>query len=71
MAEFCLECWNKLMGTEDSSKKYVMSKDLDLCEECGQWKRVIVVMKRRYIFKMWIEDWIAALRERKSLNGDK
>jgi len=23
MAEFCLECWNELNGTEDSEKKYI------------------------------------------------
>ncbi len=43
MAEFCLDCWNKLNGTSDSRFRYVLSEELDLCEECGEYKRVIVV----------------------------
>ena len=49
MAEFCLNCWNKLNGTNDSKKKYVFSDGLELCEGCGEWKRVIV-MKRKYYY---------------------
>ena len=43
MAEFCLECWNKINETNDSRWRYVMSLNKDLCEECGQYKKVIVV----------------------------
>jgi len=50
MAEFCLECWNKIMETNDSPKKFIISKDMDLCEECGEWKKVIVRVKRKYVF---------------------
>ena len=46
MAEFCPECWNRLNGRKDTEKKYKMSADLDLCEGCGQWKRVIVCERR-------------------------
>lgn len=35
MAEFCLECWNKIMDTKDSKRKFVMTRDLELCEECN------------------------------------
>ena len=49
MAEFCLDCWNKIMGTTDSPKKYIISKEPDFCEECNEWKPVIVRMKWRYI----------------------
>ena len=42
MAEFCLDCWNKLNETRDSKWRYTFSRDEDLCEECGQHKRVIV-----------------------------
>ena len=48
MAEFCLECWNKINETNDSESKYVISKDLDLCEECGEWKNVIVAERKNY-----------------------
>lgn len=43
MAEICLECWNKRNETQDSKWRYVLSWDKDLCEECGEYKRVIVV----------------------------
>lgn len=42
MAEFCPDCWNRINGSEDDKKKYVLSKDLDLCEGCGEWKHVII-----------------------------
>lgn len=46
MAEFCLDCWNKLNKTRFTEKEYVLSKEPDLCEECGQWKLVIVRVRR-------------------------
>ena len=48
MAEFCLACWNKINGTNDSESRYIISKDLDLCEGCGEWKRVIVMERKAY-----------------------
>lgn len=46
MAEFCLDCWNKLNNKSFTQKEYVLSKELELCEECGQWKSVIVRARR-------------------------
>lgn len=46
MAEFCLDCWNKLNETNDSKWRYVLSWNKDLCEECAQYKRVIIVERR-------------------------
>ena len=42
MAEFCMDCWNKMNETEDSPRRYVLSWELDLCEGCGEYKRVVV-----------------------------
>lgn len=42
MAEFCIDCWNKINETHDPKWRYVLSWNKDLCEECGQNKRVIV-----------------------------
>ena len=64
MAEFCVDCWNKIMGTRDAPKKYIVSKDLDLCEECGQRKQVIVRYKRRYMVADWFHEIIAPQRKR-------
>ena len=43
MAEFCLECWNRINESHDTKRRYILSVDNDLCEGCGQYKRVIVV----------------------------
>lgn len=49
MAEFCLDCWNRLNETNLTEKDVVLSSrdDMDLCEGCGQWKQVVVCMRRR------------------------
>ena len=48
MAEFCLECWNKMNDTNHSKIKYIISKDCDVCEGCGQLKNVIVMERWSY-----------------------
>ena len=42
MAEFCKECWKKMNNFNDDSIRYVLSIDLDLCEGCGEYKRVVI-----------------------------
>lgn len=56
MAEFCLECWNKIMGSDDPPQKYIFSSEPELCEECGEWKLIIIRIKQRYVFKEWKEN---------------
>lgn len=51
MAEFCLDCWNKINGTNDDAKKYIISKDLWLCEGCAKWKNVIVAERKYYYLR--------------------
>ena len=48
MDSFCLDCRNIINETEDSPKKYIISKDLDLCEGCGELKPVIVSERKFY-----------------------
>jgi len=55
MAEFCLDCWNKINGTHLTEEDAVLSDDLDFCEECEEMKPVIVTLgntrkKRRGFF---------------------
>ena len=52
MAEFCLECWNKMNHRNDSSWRYVLSWELDICEGCGEWKRVIVC-EREWLLRLF------------------
>jgi len=47
VAEFCLECWNKLNDDNLTKKDVVISKGLDLCEGCGKFKQVIICYKKR------------------------
>ncbi len=49
MAEYCLDCWNKINESEDSEKDFILSEDLDLCEGCGEWKPVIIRARKRGI----------------------
>ena len=51
MAEFCLDCWNAIMETNHTEKQFLLSKGLDFCEECGQWKHVIIRVKLSYRIK--------------------
>ncbi len=50
MAEFCLECWNKIMDTNDPKEKFILSRRPDFCEECRQWKPVIIRVKNAIAF---------------------
>lgn len=47
MSEICLECWRKISDEREPGWKYILSREFDLCEECGEWKRVIV--RERFI----------------------
>jgi hypothetical protein len=61
MAEFCLDCWNRINETNDPPGKYIISKDLDLCEGCGEYKPVIVIEKK-YYYLNWLRKIFFPLR---------
>lgn len=42
MAEFCLECWNHLHHTKYGRYDVILSFGLELCEGCGEYKRVVL-----------------------------
>lgn len=48
MAEFCVECWNKISGNNHKPRKYILSKELCLCEECGEYRRIILNERKYY-----------------------
>lgn len=58
MAEFCLDCWNRIMDSNDPPGKYIISRELDLCEECGELKPVIIRIKWRYVAAEWFSEQI-------------
>lgn len=47
MSEFCLACLNKINDTNLAEKDVIISKDIDLCEECGNLTKVVVKFKKR------------------------
>ena len=57
MAEFCVSCWNELNGTDYPEGAYVLSWDYELCEGCGEYKRVIVGRRRHYFLRMMIDQF--------------
>ena len=64
MAEFCPACWNKLNGIQAPPEAYIRSFDYELCEGCGQWKRVVVDFRRPGPLR-WLLGLIRRLRETK------
>ncbi len=64
MAEFCLACWNRINEMNANEKMYVLSKELDLCEGCGQWKPVIIRKRMQYAIKDIVQDWLPRKRNR-------
>ena len=51
MAEFCLDCWNKLNNESNTEDSCTLSDDLDFCEGCGEMKRVFISYKRPSFWK--------------------
>ncbi len=51
MAEFCFNCFNKVNEINEPESKYILSEDLCLCEECGQYKRVVMEKKAYYLYR--------------------
>lgn len=66
MSEYCVDCWNTIMETEEDPKMFILSPYLDLCEGCGQNKPVIVKVKRRYFFHLWWREHFPKNAEKKS-----
>ena len=63
MAEFCLECWNKINGTNNTESEVILSKRAEFCEECCGIKKVVIGYKckmdmrnRLYLFFMRLDE---------------
>ncbi len=57
MAAFCLDCLQKIMETDYPKNYFRISRELDFCEECQQWKRVVVSIRLRYRIAEWWKDF--------------
>ena len=47
MAEFCLDCWNKLNDTQLKPEDVTLSEELDICEGCAQIKQTMIFPFRK------------------------
>lgn len=62
MAEFCLDCLRRMDGINYKRSKFIISWERDLCEGCGQGKRVVVAERRPTLFPL-LGELIATLRD--------
>lgn len=56
MAESCLKRWNELNNRNDTERDVILSDELDLCEGCGKYCRVVEAMRQNkwlYDLKKW------------------
>lgn len=71
MAEYCPECWDRLNGTFDSKHRYVLSREKELCECCGRYRRIIITARPEYpgIFGLLVDVffWLYDLFDRRNL----
>jgi hypothetical protein len=51
MAEFCKECFLKY-NPKYAGYHLRLSRDKDLCEGCGKWKKVVETIDRGFLFDM-------------------
>lgn len=52
MAEFCRECFiGHLHPSEDEIKRIVVSDDLDLCEGCGEYRKVVTQIREKQVLE--------------------
>ena len=51
MAEFCCECMKKVFKEDIPLKEVVLSDDLELCEECNEYKRVVVSIGKESLLR--------------------
>lgn len=62
MAEFCPNCWNELNGFDDPEEAYVLSRGYELCEGCGEWKRVVVFRRKSYLLRYLLSSLIKCIK---------
>ena len=60
MAEFCRECFLRMNG-DSYTNRIILSRDLDICEGCGHWKRVVEEIR----FRTLLDDLLDAIIDRR------
>ena len=54
MAEICFDCWNKQNNGKYKTKDFIISKELDICEECGEYKNVIIAFRKPFYIQIFL-----------------
>ena len=57
MAEFCPVCWNEINDFDDPPEAYILSWGYELCEGCGEHKRVVVGERRCMLIILLCKLW--------------
>jgi len=42
MAEFCIDCFKELLFNDYEDSQIILSDNLDICEGCAEFKRVVI-----------------------------
>ncbi len=67
MAEFCVQCFNKLHHRKTVPSDYILSFYPALCEGCGKYKRIIISRRlyidRRFLFLILLDEICWLIRE--------
>ena len=53
MAAFCSDCLNRMNKTNKSEKQYIISKHTELCEGCGELKRVVIAKRGNFFLRVF------------------
>ena len=58
MSGFCLECFNKIMDVHMNDKDVILSKRLNICDECRAMKHVIVRFRNKIAFEKFVSNML-------------
>lgn len=47
MAEFCKDCFMEIYEIDLKKEKIIVSKEPELCENCGEWKPTVIKIRDR------------------------
>lgn len=66
MSEICPDCLGKILGEDISPYRYIISRELDLCEECGKLSHVVVCERKWSRSLSMLKDMAEAIKTYKS-----
>ncbi len=52
MAEFCVDCFNKMNRSNIKEKALILSDEAELCEGCGKYKRTVVCLRPGFLSRL-------------------